>query len=40
MASVFETAITQLLGKLGIDEEEAEEGGDIQDYEFSTTTSY
>ena len=45
VTSVFESAITQLLGKLGIDEDEEEEdsvGGreeDIQEYESATSTS-
>ena len=43
VTSVFESAITQLLGKLGIDEEEDSVGGareeDIQEYESVTTTS-
>lgn len=45
VTSVFESAITQLLGKLGIDEDEEEDsvGGareeDIQEYESATTTS-
>ena len=45
VTSVFESAITQLLGKLGIDEDEEDSVGggareeDIQEYESVTTTS-
>jgi hypothetical protein len=43
VTSVFESAITQLLGKLGIDEDEEDSVAgreeDIQEYESITTTS-